>query len=125
MGVRTPSDYPDKELDWYGEYDRRRRAEIRSLVTDEVVAEHEANPLGYRSFHSPTLQRVLNYLRSQPILGKYVVYASAPWREYRIAAIVERGQPPQVFDEPVFRTEEEAMHGVFLRRVDDLRAGTD
>ena len=125
MGVRTPSEHPDKAPDWYEEYDRRRRLEIRSLLTAEVISEHEANPLGYRHFHSPALQRVLNYLRSQPILGKYFVYASKPWQEYRIAAVVERGQPPHVFDEPVFATEEEAMHGVFLRRVEDLHASTD
>jgi branched-chain amino acid transport system permease protein len=125
MSLSKPSDYPDKGLVWYEYYDRRRRAEIKRLLTEEVIAEHEANPLGYRNFHSPALQRVLNYFRAQPILGKYFVYASEPWKEYRIAAVVERGRPARVFDEPVFATEEEAMHGVFMRRVEELRASTD
>lgn len=125
MGLSNPSDYPDKGLAWYEAYDRRRRAEIRSLLTEEVIAEHQANPLGYRKFHSPTLQRVLNYLRGQPVLGKYFVYASEPWKEYRIAAVVDRAEPAKIFDEPVFATEDEAMHGVFLRRVEELRASAE
>ena len=125
MGLSSPSDYPDKSLLWYEAYDRRRRAEIRSLLTAEVIAEHEANPLGYRKFHSPTLQRVLNYFRAQPIPGKYFVYASEPWKQYRIAAVVDRAQPAKIFDKPVFATEEQAMHGVFLRRVEDLRASAE
>ena len=37
MGLSKPTDYPDKGLVWYEYYDRRRRAEIRSLLTDEVI----------------------------------------------------------------------------------------
>jgi hypothetical protein len=122
MGLATPSDFPDKAQDWDEEFDRRRRPEIERLLTDDVIAEHEANPLGYRDFHSWELQRVLNYFRAQPVLGKYFVYASKPWEEYRIAVVVGRGEPPAILSEPVFVTEEEAMHGVFMRRVADLRA---
>ena len=122
MGVSAPSDHPDKALLWNDEFERRRREEIGSLLTEELIAEHEANPLGYRKFHSPALQRVLNYFRAQPILGKYFVYASEPWRRYRIAMVTERGEPPKILDEPVFASEEEAMHGVFLKRCEDLRA---
>jgi hypothetical protein len=125
MGLSKPSDYPDKALDWYEEFDRRRRAEIKSLLTEDVIAEHAASPSGYRSFHSPKLQRVLNYFRTRPILGKYAVYASRPWKEYRIAVVSERGQPPNVLDEPVFPGEDEAAHGVFLRRVDHLRSTSE
>jgi hypothetical protein len=125
MGLSRPSDFPDKGMVWWEHYDRRRRAEIAGLIDADVIAEHEANPLGYRSFHSPRLQRILNYFRSQPILGKYFVYASEPWREYRIAMVVERGEPATILDEPVFATEEEAMHGVFMRRIADLRARAD
>jgi branched-chain amino acid transport system permease protein len=125
MGVSQPSDYPDRSEAWLAEFARRRREEIRHLLTDEVVAEHAANPLGYRRFHTAGLQHVLNYFRSQPVLGKYFVYASVPWREYRIAAVSERGERALILDEPVFATEEEAMHGVFLRRVDELRTSGD
>ena len=125
MGVSKPSDHPDRALVWNDYFRRRQSAEVESLLTDELIAEHQANPLGYRSFHSAALQRVLNYFRAQPVLGKYFVYASEPWREYRIAVVTERGRPPQILDEPVFATEEEAMHGVFLKRCDELRASRD
>ena len=125
MGISTPSEYPDKELVWDEYFNRQRRAELKGLLTEEVIAEHKANPLGYRKFHSPALQRVLNYFRAQGILGKYFVYASEPWREYRVAAVTERGTPPKILDEPVFASEEEAMHGVFMLRSDELRASPD
>jgi hypothetical protein len=125
MGLTKPSDHPDKGLVWYEVFDRMRRAEILNLLTDEVIAEHEANPVGYRNFHSANLQRVLNYFRGAPILGKYFIYTTEPWKEYRIAIIEERGKPPIIFDKPLFTSEEEAMHGVFLRRIEDLRASAD
>lgn len=125
MGLANPSEFPDKASSWNEEFDRRRRADILRLLTDDVIAEHEANPLGYRRFHSWPLQRVLNYFRAQPVLGKYFVYASNPWHEYRIAVVVGRGEPAEILEEPVFATEEEAMHGVFMRRVEELRARGD
>ena len=125
MGISTPSEYPDKELVWDEYFNHRRRAELKGLLTEEVIAEHKANPLGYRKFHSPALQRVLNYFRAQSILGKYFVYASEPWREYRVAGVTERGRPAEILAEPVFASEEEAMHGVFMLRSDELRASPD
>jgi hypothetical protein len=124
MSLAYPNDYDDRALVWYGYHDRIRREEIRNLIDDELIAEHEANPIGYRQFHSPRLQRVLNYFRTQPVLGKYFVYATEPWEEYRIAIVRERGQPPDILEEPIFGSEEQAMHGVFLRRVADLAGRT-
>ena len=59
------------------------------------------------------------------MLGKYYVYASEPWEEYRIAVWWVVAKPPAILNEPVFATEEEAMHGVFMRRVADLRASAN
>ena len=120
MGLSNPHDYQDRALVWYEYHDHVRRDEIRSLINDEVIGEHEANPTGYRQFHSPRLQRVLNDFCTQPIVGKYFVYATEPWEEYRIGIVRERGQPPEILDEPVFGSEDEAMHGVFVRRVAEL-----
>lgn len=121
-GLSDPAAYRDRAQDWYEYYDRERRKEIQQILRDhpEVIEEHAANPVGYRQFHSPELQRVLNYFRAQPVLGKYYIYSSDPWREYRIAVIVGRGEAPEVLPEPVFATEEEAMHGVFMKRVEAL-----
>ena len=123
-GISQPRSHRDRFEDFYAVFDRARRSEVQASVANhpEIVDEHRANPLGHHGPHSPALQRVQNYLRSQPALGKYCICTSEPWLEYRIALIVERGAPPVVLDEPVFAGEEEAMHGVFLRRLADLAA---
>jgi branched-chain amino acid transport system permease protein len=127
VGLTDPAEYRDRALDWYEFYDRERRHEIRAILREqpEIIEEHRANPVGYREFHSPPLQRVLNYLRAQPVLGKYYIYSSDPWEEYRIAVIVGRGAAPEILPEPVFATEEEAMHGVFMKRVEALMSSDD
>jgi branched-chain amino acid transport system permease protein len=121
MGLERPSDYKDKALDWYAFFSNLRKREIVDLITDDVIAEHQVNPTGYRKFHSWRLQRILNYMRQQPVLGKYFVYTREPWCDYRIAAIDQQRKLPHLVDNQVFQTEEQAMHGVFLLRVKQLR----
>jgi len=102
------------------DWDRKQRERIRALVTDELVEEHARKPLGQ---HSDALERVLSYFRRQPNAGKYIIVATEPWREYRIAVLSgERGVVPGVVEDETFATEEAAMHGVFLRRLRDLGA---
>jgi hypothetical protein len=113
----------DRQLEVYESFDRRARERTVALITDEIVAEHAANPAGP---HSDALQRVLRYLRRAPVPGKYVVVAVRPWQEYRIGVLTGvRGKAPTVLDDGPYGTETEAMHAVFLRRVTDLRATTD
>ena len=113
----------DKALHYYERFDRELRSQLKRLVTDDVIAEHRANPLGRHGPQSEALRRLLNYLRRAPQAGKLVVVAIEPWREYRIGMLSDvRGELPKVLDAPVFATEEEALHGVFLARVRDLVA---
>jgi branched-chain amino acid transport system permease protein len=110
----------DRNVQVYLEFERRLRPRIRALVTDELIAEHAAAPLGP---HSDALQRVLNYFRRQPQPGKYILVATEPWREYRIATLSgTRGEVAKILGEETFASEEEGLHGIFLRRVADLRA---
>jgi branched-chain amino acid transport system permease protein len=109
----------DKQVGVYLEFQARLRARVRALLTPEVIAEHEANPLGP---HSDALQRVLNYFRQQPQPGKYILVAVTPWEDYRIAVLSgRRGQVHKVLDDERFASEEAGLHGIFLRRVRDLR----
>lgn len=109
----------DRQQQVYEDWDCKMRARMRALVTDELIAEHARQPLGQ---HSDALERVLAYFRRQPTPGKYVVVATAPWEEYRVGVLTgERGKPARILAEEAFATEEEAMHGVFLRRIRDLR----
>jgi branched-chain amino acid transport system permease protein len=110
----------DRQALVYEDWDRKQRERIRELVTDELVEEHARKPLGQ---HSDALERVLAYFRRQPNAGKYVIVATEPWREYRIAVLSgERGVLPTIAEDEAFATEEAAMHGVFLRRLRDLGA---
>jgi hypothetical protein len=50
--------------------ERFAREKILPMIDEEMIAEHEDNPIGQ---HSDDLQRVLHYFRRQPNEGKYVV----------------------------------------------------
>jgi branched-chain amino acid transport system permease protein len=110
----------DRQLQVYADWDAKQRERIKALITDELIAEHDASPLGP---HSDALQRVVGYFRRQPQAGKYMIVAVRPWEEYRIASLSGlRGIPAQVLpDSEAYPTEEAAMHGIFLRRIRDLR----
>ncbi|GEL16497.1 hypothetical protein [Pseudonocardia asaccharolytica] len=109
----------DRQLEVYELFEQRSRERVAGLLTDELIAEHAANPSGP---HSDALQRVLRYLRRAPVPGKYVIVAVEPWKEYRIGVLsAARGEAPAVLDDGPYGTEEEAMHAVFRKRVDDLR----
>jgi branched-chain amino acid transport system permease protein len=111
----------DRQIQVYLDWDAKQRERIAALVTDELVEEHRAKPLGQ---HSDRLERVLAYFRRQPQAGKYIIVATRPWEEYRIGVLSGvRGQPATILDDETFASEEEAMHGIFLRRVRDLRGG--
>lgn len=107
----------DRQAQVYEDWDRKQRQRIRALVDDQLVEEHRRRPLGQ---HSDALERVLAYFRRQPITGKEVIVATRPWEEYRIAVLGgEPGHSAQLLDD-TFATEEEAMHGIFLRRLHRL-----
>jgi branched-chain amino acid transport system permease protein len=112
----------DRQLEVYAHWDAKQRERIKALVTDDLIEEHRRKPLGQ---HSDALERVLNYLRRQPQPGKYVIVAIRPWEEYRIGVLSGvRGTPARILeDSDTFASEEEAMHGVFVRRIRDLMGG--
>src|SRR4051794_22912599 len=91
---------------------------VRALVDDALVEEHRRAPRGP---HSDRLARVLRYLRSRPIPGKEIVLEVEPWREYRIGLLTgEPGRAAVPLDEP-YGSYDEALHAIFLRRVERLR----
>ena len=108
----------DRSLLVYLRWDARIRESLRPLITDELIAEHRGQPRGQ---HSDTLARVLNYFRRAPLTRKYVVLCARPHAEWQIAELSGvRGDPPRVIDDRSFASEAEALHAVFLRRVNDL-----
>ncbi len=108
----------DKSLAVYARWDAMMKARLRPLINDSLIAEHEKNPLGQ---HSDALERVLNYLRRAPQRGKYVVICTKPYQEWRVGVLSGvRGEGPKMADGQRFGSEAEALHGVFIRRINDL-----
>jgi branched-chain amino acid transport system permease protein len=108
----------DRSLVVYARWDARTRKALRATIDDDLLAEHQAKPLGQ---HSDRLERVLNYFRRAPQAKKYVVMCTLTWTEWRIGVLSGvRGVPPTLLDDERFDSELAAQHGVFLRRVRDL-----
>ena len=74
----------DRQVEVYLDWDAKQRERIRALITDELIAEHAARPLGQ---HSDALERVLQYFRRQPQAGKYVIVMTEPWAEFKIGVL--------------------------------------
>jgi branched-chain amino acid transport system permease protein len=101
-------------------FERNLRDQLRRWITPEIIAEHQARPMGQHSDH---LERILNYFRKAPIPDKYVVYCVEPFAAYRVVALSGiPGVPPRIVDDRIYPTLDEAYHAVFLRRINDLRS---
>ncbi|MGH7154164.1 MAG: branched-chain amino acid ABC transporter permease, partial [Acetobacteraceae bacterium] len=108
----------DKQTIYLKRFDETVRANLRSLVTDELIAAHRRNPSGP---HNDAMERLLNYFRRAAISDKYAILTIRAFKEYRIVALSgKRGVPPRVVDDNTYATPDEAQHAVFLRRVHDL-----
>jgi branched-chain amino acid transport system permease protein len=108
----------DKQAIAIRRFDARLRAELKALITDDLIREHRTT-FGKR--RSDALERVLTYFRSAAVTDKYAILAVKPSAEYRIVALSgRRGVPPRAVDDQVFASEQDALHGVFLKRVRDL-----
>ena len=110
----------DRQIQVYVDWDAKQRERIKALITDELIAEHAAKPLGQ---HSDALERVLQYFRRQPQAGQVHhrrdealgrVQDRRPLRGPRPA-------PRRSSTTRRSRREDEAMHGIFVRRVRELR----
>jgi branched-chain amino acid transport system permease protein len=111
-------DFTDRATIALARWDARTRAAVRGLLSKDIIAEHQRDPRGH---HSDTLERVLDYFRRSSVLTPYVVICTKPYREWRVARISGvRGQAPVFVDEQRFSSEAEAIHAIFLKRVDEI-----
>ena len=110
----------DRDKIYLERFDRQLRAHLRTLVTPALLEEYRANPLGQ---HSGDLERVLNYFRRAPFEGKYVLFELEANAKYKIVTTTAKeGGLPQDVDGTVYTDKNEALHAVFLKRVDALMA---
>ena len=101
-------------------FDEKQREYLKTLVCDEIIAEHEAKPLGQ---HSEALERLLHYFRHAPQAGKLAIKRELRSGTFRIVALSgERGAPPRPVDDAAYEKVEDAYHALFLKRVEGLMA---
>jgi branched-chain amino acid transport system permease protein len=99
----------------YARYTTKLKAQLRSLITEDLIDEHRRQPLGQ---HSDGLERVLNFFRRPPSYG---LYSRVPLKEYVVIRLpIAAGADPEPIDDIVYSDENAAMHAVFRCHVEDL-----
>jgi branched-chain amino acid transport system permease protein len=102
-------------------FQRIARERVRSLISDELIAEHAARPLGP---HSDGLARVLTFMRGAGIEGKEVLLTIETDRRWQIARVTRADRArPLTLERDEFTSWEAAFHTIFLQRVEALRRG--
>lgn len=107
----------DKQHQTYALFNAQLKAEMKALITPELIEEYRRKPLGR---HSDALERVLNFFRRP---AAYALYSPVAFREWRLIRLpIDPAAPPAPIDDTVYRSESEAYHALFLRNVNDLMA---
>ncbi len=105
----------DRQLVVYARFTEELKAQMRPLITEDLIEEHRRRPLGQ---HSDTLMRLLNMFRRAPA---YALYSRTPCREFQVIRLpVSEGSEPMPVDDVVYTDQNEALHAVFLRNLEDL-----
>ncbi len=121
MPITNPQQCRDKTADWMSFFAEKRRAQLAELVNDHLIEEHRLRPRGSAAKpHSRELQEVLNYMRHAPAVGKSFAYAVEPYKKYVVGVMTARGLPAEISEQSVYETEDEAVHAVFLERLETL-----
>lgn len=112
-------EFADKQEVYYRRFQKRLRDHLKTLITDELIEEHQRSPLGK---HSDALSRVLNYFRRGEMADKYAIMRQPEgFHKYKIVAFSgDRGAPPRLVDDKIYEDINDAFHAVFLLRVNDL-----
>ncbi len=101
-------------------FDDKQRQYLKTLVCDEVIAEHRAKPLGQ---HSEPLARLLHFFAHAPQAGKLAIRRDIRSGTFRIVALSGvRGVPPRPVGGEEYERVEDACHALFLMRVERLMA---
>lgn len=113
-----PDETEDRDVVFRAHFDRMQRRFLVTLVSDEIIEEHRRKPQGQ---HSEPLERLLHYFRDQPLAGRLAVLRERETGSFRIVALSGvRGVAPRPVGEQRFATVEEAYHGIFMKRIEEL-----
>lgn len=112
-----PLQRPDQDQKVREMWDRITRNYLRSVISDQLIAEHRRSPTGH---HSEPLARLLAWCQRRPLQEQYAVKAEGDG-SFRIVSMTgRRGMGPQYIGEARFASLEDARHGVLLQHISDL-----
>lgn len=94
-------------------FNQRSLARIKVEFTEEIVAIHDADPLRIMEDRA---NRVLRFLRSQPIQGKHLIYATGPDGPWCLGRVTHGAPGNLVLQPGTYSDYEDAMRAVFLER---------
>ncbi len=120
MPITNPQHYPDKTAAWTADFQRRRALELAPLISASLLEEHRSDPRGEHTPHSYALKQVLDFIHNQPTDGKSFAYAARPYAAYQIGVMRARGVAPSIDETTQYASEREAIHAVFLERLQTL-----
>ncbi len=108
----------DRDTVYRHYFDAKQTEYLQTLVCDDVIDEHQRNPLGQ---HSEPLQRLLHHFSRMPMTDKYAVKRDSTTSRFGIIALSGvRGTPPRAVGASDYATVEDAYHGIFLLQIKDL-----
>lgn len=117
--TRTPA---DRLAEIRTRFYLRYLARLRDEFTDRVARIHDANPL--RVVDDST-NRVLRYLRGQPITGKHLIYAEGPNGPWRLGVVTHGAPGNLVLLDGSYADYRSAMRAIFHERRATFAAATD
>jgi branched-chain amino acid transport system permease protein len=110
----------DKQEIYFRRFNKRLRENLKKMITPELIEEHRINPTGN---HSDKLSRVLNYFRRAETTDKYGIKRVIKNKSFIYKIIAFSGRkthPPRNVDDKEYDKLSEALHAVFILRVNDL-----
>ena len=93
---------------------------VRAEFTDRITQIHDSDPTCIRD---DAANRVLRYLRSQPIVGKHLIYSAGPDGPWRLGRVTPGTQGNLTLEPATFDRLEDAMRAVFAARREAFLGG--
>lgn len=117
MSATEEDGQSNKDVQVRDHFDRKTRAYLRSVLSNELIEEHRSGDTTHRS---EPLARLLAWCQRRPLTEQYALRAESDggFRLVRFAG--RRGQAPRYVGDERYATIQEARHAAFLRHISDL-----
>ncbi|MFA5121453.1 hypothetical protein [Zavarzinia sp.] len=103
-------------------FDSKTRRYLKRVITPDLIEEHRRDP--HAQHRSEALGRLMFYFKNLPIDQQYALRLMPDGR-YRITDIPRPGHPPVAVDGTDYADPAAGLHGIFLRKINDLMGRQD